>query len=240
MRVKRRYLDTPRRRAASFPTGHGPCPGGIFQVPINGTVETFFEADVGVPIQGCVQFVRVHRVAPIVSGAILDKGDQVGMREHRIVGSQFVQPLTDGSYYLDVGALTSCTDVIAFSYHALAQNRVERIDVIINIEPVACVFAFSVDRDRLTNDCFCNGEGNQFFGKLIRTKVVGAIRDDGRQTIGSLPCIDEVIRGRFAGGVGRARIVGAGFYERGFGKSPDRRKLRRLRYAENEKICQNP
>ena len=66
--------------------------------------------------------------------------------------------------------------------------------MIFDIEPVANVFAFAVDGDRLATQGFEDDDRDEFFRKLEGAVVVRAIGHDHRQAVGVAPSAGEVIR----------------------------------------------
>ena len=85
--------------------------------------------------------------------------------------------------------------------------------MILDIEPVADVFALAIDGDRLAAEGFEDDHGDEFFRELEGPVVVRAIGDDHRQAVGVAPSTGEVIRGCLARGVRGMRVVRGGFGE---------------------------
>ena len=60
-------------------------------------------------------------------------------------------------------------------------------------EPVAHVLALAVNRQRLLVADVIDEERNQLFGELVRTVVVGAVRDNRRHAVGVVEGTNEVV-----------------------------------------------
>jgi hypothetical protein len=86
--------------------------------------------------------------------------------------------------------------------------------VIDDIEPVADVLAVAVNRKLPAVESVGDNQGNELFGKMVGSIVVGAIGDQGGQGIGVMVSADQVIRGGLAGRIGRAGVEGRLFCEK--------------------------
>ena len=189
-------------------------PPFIGDVPLHGGVEPVFETDFGGPLQLALQLARIDRVAPVVAGPVLDARDEAPVR--RAAGSQPVEAVADRGGDGDVGPFARCADVVLLARSAARQDAIERARMILDMQPVADVEAIAVDRDRLALDAVQDRQRDQLLGEVIGAVIVRAVRDDGRDTIGGMPCADEMIGGRLAGGVGRVRAVGGRLDEPSF------------------------
>ncbi len=69
------------------------------------------------------------------------------------------------------------TDVIGLTDSAFSGDCIKRFGMIGDIQPVADVFAFTVNGDRLNTKAFKDHHWNQFFRKLIGLWIVGAVGD---------------------------------------------------------------
>ena len=76
-------------------------------------------------------------------------------------------------------------------------DEIERASVIVDIEPVADVRAGPVNRQGLLVEGVENDKRDQLFGKMIRTVIVGAVRNHNRQPVGALPRFGEMVGSRF-------------------------------------------
>ena len=100
----------------------------------------------------------------------------------------------------------------AASRRSASQHQPEGAGVIIDMEPVADVLAVAVDRHGSPASAL-DRERNQFFGELIWPVVVGAIGDQQRQPVGTLPGAREMIGTGLARRIRRARVVRRAFGE---------------------------
>ena len=76
--------------------------------------------------------------------------------------------------------------------------------MVFDIEPVAHVRALAVDGQRLALERIDDHQRDQLLGKMIGAVIVRAIADDGRQPVGVMPRVDQMIRRGLRGGIGRA------------------------------------
>ncbi len=65
--------------------------------------------------------------------------------------------------------------------------------MVLDIEPVARVLAVAVDRQRLALNDVVNHERNQLLGEVVRSVVVGAVRDDDGQAVGLVVGAHKVV-----------------------------------------------
>ena len=85
--------------------------------------------------------------------------------------------------------------------------------MVAHIEPIADLLAITINGERFACECVVNDERDEFFGKMVRAVVVGAIcREDG-EPVGVMVGADEVVAGGFAGGIGAIGLVSVGFLE---------------------------
>jgi len=78
--------------------------------------------------------------------AVLNKRDELVMRNDRIVGPQFVENGADGAHNFDVSLLISSTDVIGFANPSLGKDKADRLTMIRDKQPVADVLPSQLHR----------------------------------------------------------------------------------------------
>ena len=78
--------------------------------------------------------------------------------------------------------------------------------MITDIEPIADIFAVTVDRQRFPVHAVMEDQWNELFRELIGTIVVRAVGDQGRQAVGMEIGTDQVIGRSLRGRIGRAGI----------------------------------
>ena len=100
----RRVIAVPRNHIASnldpqtlanaIPVLQRPPPAFVVQIPLHGAREAFLDRHRGLPAQFGSNTVRINRIACVVSGAILHKGDQFAIGA--AAGALCVQNGADG------------------------------------------------------------------------------------------------------------------------------------------------
>ena len=83
--------------------------------------------------------------------------------------------------------------------------------MIFDKQPVADLHTVAVNRQRFAVKRVQNHQRNEFFREMVGAVVVGTVGYDGRQTVCTQPCADEVVAGRFRGRVRAGRRVWRGF-----------------------------
>src|ERR1019366_9752898 len=83
----------------------------VFKIPADGFADAALKRFQRVPVQFALDFARVHRVAAVVAGAVLDESDELVMWNGGGVWGQFVPQVANGSGCLPVSLFASPTDV---------------------------------------------------------------------------------------------------------------------------------
>ena len=96
--------------------------------------------------QAAFCFRGIDRVATVVARAIGDEGDEVPVRGAVAAWALLVQQRADRLNDLKIGALGASANVIALAYLAPQQGCLECRGMILDVEPVADVCPFAVDR----------------------------------------------------------------------------------------------
>src|ERR1019366_6330528 len=147
----------------------------VFKIPADGFADAALKRLQRVPVQFALDFARVHRVPAVVAGAVFDESDELAVGNGGVVRAQFVQQLANGSDNLQVLFFASPADVVGFSNAAVGEHGANGAAVILNVEPVANVFAVAIHRQRFAGARVQDHEWNQFLGKLVRSVIVGAV-----------------------------------------------------------------
>src|SRR6266446_875982 len=108
--------------------------------------------------------------------------------------ADFIQDLADSLNYLEICTFVAAADIIGFAWPPFCKDKVKRSGVILDIEPVADIAAFPIDRKRLTLQGIENDQWNQLLRKMVWSIVIRAVRNDYRKAIGSMPCHGQMIR----------------------------------------------
>ena len=87
----------------------------------------------------------IDRVAPVVAGAVGDRGDQAAVGGVR--GEQLIEHVADRLHHLLVGALAMAPHAVRPSRGALGGGQQQGIHVVFHIQPVAHIEAIAIERD---------------------------------------------------------------------------------------------
>src|SRR5690606_28359082 len=117
--------------------------------------------------------------------------------------NKLIEHITDAFDHLQVRTLAAPANVISLARSPFLDDQLQRPDMVFHVEPVADVGAIAVDRQWLFLQSIEDHERDEFFGKLVRSEIIGAVRYNDRQAEGAEPCFAEMIGSRLAGRIGR-------------------------------------
>ena len=112
-----------------------------------------------------------------MSGSVLHKGDLLFIAYFVPARLNLIQDRTYGLHHLQVGLFGVTADVVGLTRSSAEQDTEERFGVILHIKPVTHIVAFAVNGNGITLQCFQDDDRDQFFGKLVRSVIVGAVGD---------------------------------------------------------------
>ena len=159
-------------------------PSLMLEVPLDGLLDAVLELRLRRPAEFRVDLRRVDGVAAVVALAVGDVLDEVfGLTEL----------LEDGLDDVDVGALIVAADVVDLADTALLQNQVNRMAVILDVEPVADILAVAVDRQLLVGQRVDDHQRDELLREMVRAVVVRAARDRRRDLVGAVVGHDEQV-----------------------------------------------
>ena len=157
----------------------------MIQIPLNGQADTILKHRLRQPAQLVVNLGRIDGIAHVMSLAVLYVLDQA---------LRLAEIFTDEFYDINIFHLIVSTNVVDFSDGSVAQDQINRLTVILDIQPVAHIESLSVYRKWLVCQRICDHKRNEFFWKLIRAVVVGTTADRHRQAVRSMICHNKQIR----------------------------------------------
>ena len=105
-------------------------------------------------------------------------------------------------HHFQIRALAIATDIINLTHAAIGKHCPNGAAVVGHVKPVANLTAVAVNWQGLALEAVQDHQRYQFFRKLIRTIVVGAVGRERWQAIGVVVGPHEVIAGRFGRRVG--------------------------------------
>src|SRR5712692_8513144 len=185
----------------------------VFQIPADGFMDAALKRLQRAPVQFALDLARVHGIPAVVAGAVFYERDQLAVRNGGVVRAQFVEQSANGGDNVQVLFFAAPTDVVGFSNAALRDDGANGAAVILDVEPVANVFAVAIYRERLAGASIQDHERDQFFGELVRSVIVGAVGGENRKAVGMAIGADQMIGSRLGRGVRAVGRVGGGFAE---------------------------
>ena len=181
-------------------------PSFVVQVPTDGPLDAFFKLQRRLPAKFLLEFGAVNGITHIVAGTVGDIGDEV-----HVLSLGMAQQAVDGvdNHFddIDIFPLVETADVVCLGHLALVEDKVDGTGVVFNIQPVAHVLALAVDGQRFAVTDIVDEKRYQFLRELIGAIVVGAIGDDGGQTIGVVEGAHKVVARSLGGTVGAVGLV---------------------------------
>ena len=115
-------------------------------------------------------------------GTVLDKSDEAEALTFRM-SEKSVYSLDHNLDEIDILPFVEAADIVGLSVLAFVENQVDGAGVILDIEPVTYILAFSIDRKRLSLAYIVDEQGYEFFRELIRAVIVGTVRDHDRHSV---------------------------------------------------------
>ena len=174
-------------------------PGLVLDVPVDGGLEALGE--VGVrrpPAELALELRGVDGVAAVVSGAVGDPVEVLGVLSHR---------LEDHAQDRDVVLLAIGADEVGLPHAALGEDVPDGRGVVLCVDPVADVLAAAVELGAHAVDDVGDLPGDELLHVLVGSVVVGAVGDRGPKPVGAGPCADQHVGGRLGRAVRGARVV---------------------------------
>ena len=168
-------------------------PGTVVEIPLDRFLDPVVEFRRWCPAELIGDFRWVDRIALVMAGAVGDVIDQ---------GFGLAELAQDRLDDLEIGALVVAADVVDLTDTAFSNDQVDRRAMVLDIEPVADVFALAIDRQGLVGQGAGNHQGDQFFREMVGAIVVGATGDRHRQFERAVVGLDQKICRGFGGGIG--------------------------------------
>ena len=147
-----------------------------------------------------------------MSRTVGDVGDEL-LRSPLGTPQQAVGDPDDDPYEVDVAPFVESPDVVGLAVAAPVEDRVDGPGMVLDIEPVADVFAPAVDRQRLVVTDVVDEQRDELLGKLVGPVVVRTVGDHSGKPVGVVKRPYEMVRRRL-----RRRIGAVGIVARGLGE----------------------
>lgn len=129
-----------------------------------------------------MEFGRVDCISKIVACAVCDESDESETVSFG-VSEKAVNGLDHHLDQIDVLPFVEASDVVGLGGATLVEDEVNGAGVILDIEPVTYILAFSIDRKGLTFAYIIDKQRNKLFRELIRAVIVGTVRDHDRHSV---------------------------------------------------------
>ena len=144
-------------------------PGLVLDVPVDGGFEPLGEVGVGrPPAQLALELRAVDGVAAVVSGAVCDPVEVLGVAAHG---------LEDHAQHGDVVPLAVGSDEVGLPHAALGEDVPHRGAVVLGVDPVADVLAAAVELGAHAVDYVGDLARDELLHVLVGAVVVGAVGD---------------------------------------------------------------
>jgi hypothetical protein len=104
-----------------------------------------------------------------------------------------------------------CANIRRGALNSSVQHQLNGPAVVGNMQPVADLVARLVNRHFGPCQKIGDGQRNEFFGKMIRAEIIGAISDGNRQPVSGVIGPHQVVRGGLAGRIRAAGVIRALF-----------------------------
>ena len=174
-------------------------PGLVGDVPVDRLLEPLGEVGVGrPPAQLALELCAVDGVAAVVSGAVCDPVEVLGVAAHR---------LEDHAQDRNVVLLAVGSDEVGLPHVALGEDVPDGAGVVLAVDPVADVLALPVEFRLDPVDDVGDLPGDELLHVLVGAVVVGAVGDRGAQAVGAGPGAHEHVGARLGARVRAARVV---------------------------------
>ena len=150
------------------------------------------------PAQLALELRAVDGVAAVVSGAVCDPVEVLGVAAH---GRK------DHAQHGDVVPLAVGSDEVGLPHAALGEDVPDGAGVVLGVDPVSDVLAAAVELGADAVDDVRDLPGDELLHVLVGAVVVGAVGDRGAQAVGARPGAHEHVGGRLGRAVRRGRVV---------------------------------
>ena len=150
------------------------------------------------PAELALELGRVDGVAAVVTGAVGDPVEVLGVAPHR---------LQDHAQHGDVVLLPVGADEVGLPCAALGEDVPDGRGVVLGVDPVADVLAAAVELGAHAVDDVRDLPGDELLHVLVGAVVVGAVGDRGAKAVGAGPGAHEHVGGRLGRAVRRGGVV---------------------------------
>ena len=182
-------------------------PGLVVQIPLHGLADARLEGFHRRPAQLLLDLACIDGITPVVPRAVGDKGNLQVVGFAISARLQLVQQGTHGVHDVQIGHLVPAAHVVRLTRLAGFQHPANGAAMVFHIQPVAYLLAVAIDRQGFAGQRVHDHQRNEFFRKVQRAIVVGAVGGEHRQAIGMVVGAHQVVTGRLGGRIGAVGLV---------------------------------
>ena len=128
-----------------------------------------------------------------MSWTVGDELDEISIFPTIFSWSAPVEEFANFIDYFEVVPFVATADIVGFSAFTLMVNEVDGFAVVKDIKPVPNIVAGAVEGDGFFRKAFTDDCGDEFFGMLLGTVVVGAVAGSDIHAIGVVICPNDVV-----------------------------------------------
>ena len=183
----------------------------MLKIPLDGLADAVLKHRLRLPANLRLDLVRRDGVASVMSLSVLHIGDQILRDEllsRVIISELLLKGLKDDMDDLDILFLIVSAYIIRLKQPALLLYHVDRLGVVLDIEPVAHVLAIPIYRKLLAVKRIVDNQRNQLLRELVRPVIVGTVCDICRKMIGIHIGFHQHVRGCLARRIRAVRRIG--------------------------------
>ena len=199
-RAAARSAQAPRLgRGDAVARGQSPPPHLVLAVPLDRLLQALLEAGSRAPAGQALELVGRADVPVDLAEPLVDEDDLgVGAdgREHRV----------GHVAYGDVDPGGDVDDLAGEHVDVGGDDRLDRLGVVVDVEPVAGGVPVAVDRQRLARERLGDEARDHLLRMLARSVVVEGAHDHDRQPVGDEVRVREPVASRLRRRIGRARV----------------------------------
>ena len=188
------------------PAGDVVHPCLVVQVPPYGLLYPLLELEARLPAKLPLYLRAVDRVPHVVPRTVGDERDEVKVRTLRPAKKPVHRPDHDPDE-VDVLPLVESADVVRVGCPAPVEDKVDRLRVVLHVEPVTYVLALAVHRQRLPVPDVVDEKRYQLLRELVRTVVVAAVRNYSGHPVGVVERTHEMVAAGLRRGIGTVGTI---------------------------------
>ena len=178
----------------------------VVQIPADGLFYALFKLEGRLPAQFLLELGGVDGVTEVVACTVRYVGDEVHILAF-LAAQQTVHRIDEHFDDVNVLPLIEPADVVSLRHFPLMEDEVDGAGMILHVQPVAHILAFSVHRQRFAVADVVDEQRDQLLRELVRAVVVGAVGHDGGHAKRIVEGPHKMVARSLSGRVRRMRLV---------------------------------